>query len=152
MPPFLLALCSSVLFGASDFAGGWASRRNATLLTLLVSQLVSVLGLSIICVLLGGRPEHSDFLWAIGTGAALSGGLALLYTAMARGRMSEVTPVASIMAILLPALLDPVWLNLPVYIGFGLAILAVLTLGHDVGAKSESKRSVLPIFNWSIGW
>ncbi len=151
MLPFLLALCSSVLFGASDFAGGWASRRNSTLLTLLISQVASVIGLVILCLIFGGQPEHSDFFWGMVGGAGLIGGLGFLYYALAHGRMSEVAPVASICAITVSLLFDPVHLRPAAYAGVLCAMAAVTLIAQGEAKESNAPRRMLPILIGGLG-
>jgi uncharacterized membrane protein len=151
MPPLLLALCSSVLFGASDFVGGWASRRNSTLFTLLVSQIASVIGLGILCLWLGGQPEHSDFFWGMVGGAGLMGGLGLLYYALAHGRMSEVAPVASVCAISISLVFDPVRLQAVGYLGVACAAAAVTLIAQGQAGQVGTSRRLLPILIGGLG-
>jgi drug/metabolite transporter (DMT)-like permease len=146
MPPLLLALCSSVLVGTSDFTGGWSARRNSILLTLLISQATGVAGLIGVCALFGGHPSRADYLWACLAGFGLMGGRALLYSALAGGKMSAIAPVASVCAIIVPVLFDPVRLSPFAYLGIALAIAAVILIKRSEASDvQEQKKKFLPL-------
>lgn len=88
-----LALLSSLLWGASDFLGGSATRRLPAVVVVCLSQ-ASALALLVPVVLVAGdRPDH---LWAAplaGTAGAL--GLGAFYAALSLGTMGVVAPIAA---------------------------------------------------------
>ncbi|WP_432562180.1 EamA family transporter [Kineococcus sp. SYSU DK003] len=93
-----LALFASLLWGGSDFLGGSISRRLRPVQVLAVSQLLSALVL--LLVLAGtGRVDlvaaHTWLGWSVVAGATWAGAMAALYTALARGTMGVVAPIAS---------------------------------------------------------
>jgi drug/metabolite transporter (DMT)-like permease len=102
----LLALLSSVLWGAADFYGGKLSKRYQALAVTAVSQAFGLLtGISII--LIGSswlRPELSwDNFFISGVLAGLFGfvGLIAFYSGLATGRMGVVSPIAAL-SVLIP--------------------------------------------------
>lgn len=104
---YLLAVASALLYGAGDFTGGLATRRASTLPVLVLSQLSGlVLLAAVMPVLPPARPIRSDLLW--GVSAALTGGLgvALLYRALAVGRMAVVAPTTAVCAVVIPVLVS----------------------------------------------
>jgi drug/metabolite transporter (DMT)-like permease len=91
--PAVLALLSSVLWGAADFVGGALSRRIPAATVIAASQGAALVGLVPLVLLLGERPDH---VWA-GFAAGAVGAVALgsFYAALAAGTMGVVAPVAA---------------------------------------------------------
>ncbi|MCU1621325.1 MAG: protein of unknown function transrane [Frankiales bacterium] len=91
--PVLLALLSSLLWGASDFLGGTAARRLPALVVVGASQAIALVVLVPLVATLGDRPDH---LWA-GPAAGLAGlvGLSAFYAALAEGTMGVIAPIAA---------------------------------------------------------
>ncbi len=93
----VLALLSSLLWGAADFLGGTATRRLSAVLVVFLSQLTALLVLLPLALLLGDRPDH---LWAAPlAGVAVALGLAAFYAALSLGTMGVVAPIAATGAI-----------------------------------------------------
>lgn len=100
-----LGLVAALVYGASDFCGGLATKRAAVLRVLLVAQATGL-----ICSLIGVTLDRADRLTtsALVTGG-ISGlvavvGLGLLYTALAQGSMSAVAPIAAATGALVPVI------------------------------------------------
>ena len=91
--PVVLALLSSVLWGASDFLGGLSAKRMQSLVVVGVSQAVALAVLLPLALGLGTRPEH---VWA-GPVAGVVGlvGLGAFYAALASGTMGVIAPLAA---------------------------------------------------------
>ncbi|WP_432573857.1 EamA family transporter [Kineococcus sp. SYSU DK005] len=94
-----LALLASALWGTSDFLGGTVSRRLRAVQVLAVSQ---VLSCAVLLAVLGsglgrgaGAPVHAWLGWSLLAGATWAGAMAALYTALARGTMGVVAPIAA---------------------------------------------------------
>jgi len=92
-----LALAASLLWGTSDFVGGTLGRRLPTLAVLTGSQLLSCVPLVAWVVLSRSwhAPPPGPFLAAAGAGMCWMAGLGCFYTALARGTMGVVAPVAA---------------------------------------------------------
>lgn len=96
------ALASAIVFGAGDFCGGAASRRDDNLRVLLVS-LPAGLCLMLVMAVFGG-PWHAAALgWGAGSGVVGGVGLLIFYRALAMGPMSVVAPVSGLMSAVVPA-------------------------------------------------
>src|SRR5690349_10170540 len=92
----LLALCSSLLWGTSDFVAGLKSKTLPPAAVVGWSQLVGFVTLSIV-VLLGNPLGASGWQgWALASGVAGAIALSAFYGALATGTMSVVAPVASL--------------------------------------------------------
>lgn len=100
----LLALASSVMWGAADFLGGTASRRRAAWQVVLWSQTIAGAVL-VVAVLASGAYRGIAFggwfWWALMAGALGGAGLLTFYAALAQGTMGVVSPIAA-MGVLVP--------------------------------------------------
>ena len=133
----LLALCSSLLWGTSDFVAGLKSRTLPPAAVVGWSQLVGFVTLSIL-VLLGNPLASGGWQgWAVASGVAGAIALAAFYGALATGTMSVVAPVASLGAAV-PVLLGVATGDQPsaiAWVGMGVAVLGtVLASGPEIQA------------------
>jgi drug/metabolite transporter (DMT)-like permease len=104
---YLLAIGSAVLYGAADFTGGLTTRRASTIPVVLLSQAAGLVLLALILPLLPhASPSQADLLW--GAAAGLTGGIgvALLYHALAIGRMAVVAPTTAVCAVAIPVVVS----------------------------------------------
>jgi len=93
----LLALASAVLVGASDFLAGVVSRRSAPVRVAALAQFVSfALSLPVAAAVGADRVTTGDAGWSAASGVAVAAGLTLFYTAMRRGLISLVAPIAAV--------------------------------------------------------
>ncbi len=90
----VLALASSVVWGAADFAGGSLTKRLPTFGVTLISQAA---GFAALLVAVAIRGEIGQRSFALGLCAGVGGGvgLAAFYRALSLGTMSVVSPVAA---------------------------------------------------------
>jgi drug/metabolite transporter (DMT)-like permease len=91
----VLALASSVAWGAADFAGGLISRRLPTLAVTVVSQSAGFAALLVALAVAGFRFDGRSFALGVAAGAGGGAGLAAFYRALALGTMSIVSPVVA---------------------------------------------------------
>lgn len=104
---YLLAIGSALLYGAADFTGGLVTRRAAAIPVVVVSQAGGMVLLALFLPLLPkASPSHADLLW--GAAAGLTGGIgvALLYHALAIGRMAMVAPTTAVCAVVIPVVVS----------------------------------------------
>jgi uncharacterized membrane protein len=89
-----LALASSIVWGAADFAGGSLTRRLPTFAVTVMSQAA---GFTLLLVALAIRGSIDGRSFALGTVAGLGGGagLAAFYRALSLGTMSVVSPLVA---------------------------------------------------------
>lgn len=133
----LLALCSSLLWGTSDFVAGLKSKTLPPAAVVGWSQLVGFVTLSVV-VLVGHPLAGSGWQgWAVASGVAGAIALAAFYGALATGTMSVVAPVASLGAAV-PVLLGVATGDQPsaiAWVGMGVAVLGtVLASGPEIQA------------------
>ncbi|HET6698958.1 MAG TPA: EamA family transporter [Nocardioidaceae bacterium] len=104
MTAVLLALTSALCYGLSDFVGGIVSRRTSAWKVAVVGQLSATGCTAAVALLVPGRPDGGDFVWAVLAGVASGTGTGFLYRGFASGRMSVVAPVSAVGAAVVPVL------------------------------------------------
>jgi drug/metabolite transporter (DMT)-like permease len=127
-------LGAAAAWGASDFGGGFASRRTSSIIVVLVSQMV---GLAVVAAMVAvdGEPLRSPADLAWGAAAGLAGAIALVafYRALAVGRMGLVAPVAGVLGAALPLVVGSITEGLPSggrLVGIALAMVAVFLVSR----------------------
>jgi drug/metabolite transporter (DMT)-like permease len=100
----VLALGSAVVYGASDFLGGLASRRASVFGVVAVSQLAGLVALVALLPWLGGPVTLADLAWGAAAGIVGSTGLVVFFRALSRGVMSVIAPVTAVTAAAVPVL------------------------------------------------
>lgn len=92
----LLALASSLLWGAADFLGGTATRRLSAYAVIGCSQALALLVLLPVALATGGFGAPLAYLpWALASGIVGLVALAAFYSALATGTMGVVAPIAA---------------------------------------------------------
>jgi drug/metabolite transporter (DMT)-like permease len=92
----VLALCSSLCWGTSDFLGGVQSRRQPLLAVMLMSQAAGLAGMLVLAAALGKAPPGLvKLLPAVGAGAGGIVALTAFYRALSIGTMSIVAPISA---------------------------------------------------------
>jgi uncharacterized membrane protein len=132
----VLALSSAVVYGASDFLGGMASRRATVFGVVALSQLTGLVALLALLPWLGGPVTAADLGW--GAAAGLLGGTGLLtfFRALSRGVMSVIAPVTAVTAAAVPVLAGLLGGNRIGPVAGGgilLALIAVVLVSADGG-------------------
>jgi len=140
--PTAFSLATILLWGTSDFLGGFASRRaNAFLVTATV--LLSGLLLMTTLVLISHPPFPSgkSILWALAAGTSGGSALAIFYRALAEGRMGLTAPVAALLGAAIPTAFGMMTEGVPRTIqiaGFFLAGLGIWLISRtEDGSSAE---------------
>ena len=143
----VLALCSALAYGLSDFLGGILSRRTSAWSVALVGQSSSALCTSVVALFVTGSPTGADFRWAILAGVGSGVGTGFLYRGLSAGRMSVVAPVSAVGAAVVPVLAGTVTGERPsmlVWLGILAAMpgiwLVSSTPDHPVAAVVDEPR------------
>ncbi len=127
MPPFVLAILSSVLYGAADFLGGLGSRRAPVVTVTALSQAAGLVVLLAAAPFVPGATRVADLGWAAGAGLSGGAGVLLLYRALATGIVSTAAPLISMIALTVPVAVGLVSGERP-------GALPLLGVGTGVGA------------------
>jgi drug/metabolite transporter (DMT)-like permease len=100
----VLALTSAVVYGASDFLGGLASRRATVFGVVALSQLAGLVALLALLPWFGGPVTRADLGWGAAAGLVGATGLLVFFRALSRGVMSVIAPVTAVTAAAVPVL------------------------------------------------
>lgn len=150
----VLAILSSLTWGAADYVGGVTSRRVPPMVVVLWSQLVGLVFVVATSVLQGGSLDVRSAVWGAAAGLGGGVGLAGLYHGLATGRMAIVAPASSVVGAGLPVIVGfslgerPGWLALT---GIVLALPA-LWLTSRSGAGPIGRRGWLPALVAGVGF
>jgi len=138
---YVLAVISSIAYGAADFCGGLASKRSPLLAVVVWSQLAGLVLLLIAFPLLpASSPVMMDFVWGAAAGVSGGIGVAWLYRALSRGVMSVVAPVTAVCAVIVPLIVGLGLGEHPSVRALGGVVLAVIAI--VLVSQSGEKASV----------
>jgi uncharacterized membrane protein len=127
--PYLLAIASAILYGAADFTGGAATRRGRTIPVVFLSQVSGLVLLALLLPLLpDASPTRGDLLWGAAAGLTGGAGVALLYRALAIGRMAVVAPTTAVCAVAIPVVVSVLLGERVVPLAFAGIILGVVSI------------------------
>jgi len=98
----LLALCSSLAYGAADFLGGVAARGAHVLRVVIIAAPASLVVELLLWPVLGADFASGAVAWGAASGVASAAAFALLYRTLAVGPMSVLSPVTALVSAALP--------------------------------------------------
>lgn len=136
----LLALCSALAYGLSDFVGGVLARRTSAWSVAVVGQSSSFLCIGGLAFLVDGDPAPVHFAWALVAGVGGGGGAGFLYRGFASGRMAVVAPVSAVGAAVVPVLVGAVAGERPsllVWLGITVALPGIWLVSSTPGTAAE---------------
>ncbi|MDX6302001.1 MAG: hypothetical protein QOF53_3215 [Nocardioidaceae bacterium] len=142
----VLALCSALAYGLTDFVGGVLSRRTSAWSVAVVAQLSCAACTAVVAALTRGDPTPADLGWAVLAGVGSGAGTGFLYRGFASGRMSVVAPVSAVGAALVPVLVGAVSgerLSLWVWLGVVAALPAIWLVSSAPSADARAGRGAL---------
>ena len=151
MVAVLFAALSGLSYGAADFSGGLATKRNDATVVTLAMQIVSLASLGVVLVALPrGELIPADLAWGAVAGLAVALALSTFYQALAEGPMSTAASVTALVGAILPVgcgLALGEIPNRPTLVGIGLAVpagiavsaggVARLVAGRELSARSR---------------
>ena len=150
--PYLLAIASAILYGAADFTGGLATRRAGMLAVVVLSQLSGLVLLALLMPLLPhASPSRADLIWGATAGLTGGVGVALLYHALAIGRMAVVAPTTAVCAVAIPVMVSVLLGERPapaafagIVLGVGSIVLVSQQTAAEPDAHAPSSTGRLP--------
>ncbi|CPX48278.1 DMT family transporter [Mycobacteroides abscessus] len=145
-----LALAGSLSWGISDFIGGHASKRRATLAVLALSRPVGLAVVGLVSVLTASTHFDGRTLLGMLSGPAAFAALYALYRALAIGPMGVVSPIAAVGAVV-PVLWGTVIgqsLAGLTYLGLGGTLVGVMLASASEGL--DGQRPGRQVLVWSF--
>jgi drug/metabolite transporter (DMT)-like permease len=98
----LLALASSLAYGAADFLGGMAARGAPVLRVVVIAAPASLLVELLLWPAIGAQFAFGAVAWGAASGVASAAAFALLYRTLAIGPMSVLSPITALVSAALP--------------------------------------------------
>lgn len=144
LAPAVYSVAAVFIWGTSDFAGGFASRRaNAFVVTAFSHFCACLLMLAVVFAQHGAMLDRASILWSILAGALGGFSLAIFYRALAAGQMGLTAPIAALLGAAIPTLVDVALEGSPSKWslgGFALAIIAIwlITRPEPSGQNDET--------------
>lgn len=143
-------LSSAVIWGAGDFSGGFATKRNNVYSVIIVSQFIGVTLLIALAFFFAEKiPSLNNLIFGGIAGISGSIGLVALYRGLACGRMGIVAPLSAVVTAALPIIVGLFYEGIPSslqLLGFGIAIISVWFLSRSSDhAKIQMRELFLPI-------
>ncbi len=172
LPAQILGIFSSLgaaaTWGAGDFAGGFATRRNHAFFVLAITASTGM-AFMVLVTLLTNEPalNRADAAWAAAAGIFGGLGLVTLYQGLALGSAAVVSPIAGVVGAVVPVIAGAFLEGLPSPVqlaGFFLGFVSIWMVTRsssasdkDISRKATDKRraSTLPIalaFTAGIGF
>lgn len=152
----VLALTSALLYGVADFAGGLATRSVAVWRVTAWSQLLGVPLLVVGIVIVGSSGvTQADLVYGAVGGLLGLVGLVALYSALAAGTMSIVSPLTGTMIAVIPViwgLASGEQITAFQWTGIALAITAVALIARDHTHARLTKRVALQAMVASVAF
>jgi len=103
--PTSFSLGAVLVWGTSDFLGGYAARRsNAFVFTTIVHASGLLLMLAVALAGHSAFPSRSSIAWALVAGSSGGAALAIFYRALSTGRMGLTAPVAAVLSAAIPTI------------------------------------------------
>jgi uncharacterized membrane protein len=139
----VLALCSALAYGLSDFLGGILSRRTSAWAVAVVGQSSSTACTALVAVFVAGQPAGQDYAWAAVAGIGSGVGTGFLYRGLSSGRMAVVAPVSAVGAAVVPVLAGTLTgerLSIIVWLGIAAALPGIWLVSStpDAGAPKRT--------------
>jgi len=132
-----------ILWGSSDFSGGYGSRRaNAFVLTAFSHICAFGLMLAVAVGHHGTFPDAKSIAWAVAAGAVGGFSLAFFYGALAAGQMGLTAPIAALLGAAIPTMIDIALEGAPSrwsLLGFALAVIAIWLISRPEGGVNNDE-------------
>lgn len=145
----VLGLAAAIVYGASDFLGGLATRRSGAYAVVVWSQFAGLLILAAAVLLTGETlPPTRDLVWGAVGGIGGGSGVVLLYRGLAIGRMAIVAPTAAVGGAVIPVVVGLALGERPPALALVGVLVAVAAIGlvssSHAGASTGAHRRRLP--------
>jgi drug/metabolite transporter (DMT)-like permease len=142
------ALLAAIGYGASDFLGGFGSRRSPGFSIAVAGQVMAALATCVAALLTGWGSDAPSLWWGVLAGIGSGVGIGFLYRGLAAGRMGVIAPVSAVGSALLPVLVGVLTGERPgpwVWLGVAVALPGVwlVASGTDEAEPSESPGRAL---------
>lgn len=140
----ILGFVGALVFGASDFIGGLASKRMSALKVTFIAALVGLVVAVVGSFIIPSIYSPQAWFWGALAGVVGSSAIMLLYASLAIGPMSILSPLGAFVSAIFPvlwAILGGEELGLVGFAGLGLGLVAVVLVGF-IPEKNAVRPSI----------
>ena len=140
----ILGFVGALVFGASDFIGGLASKRMSALKVTFIAALVGLVVAVVGSFIIPSIYSPQAWLWGALAGVVGSSAIMLLYASLAIGPMSILSPLGAFVSAIFPvlwAILGGEELGLVGFAGLGLGLVAIVLVGF-IPEKNAVRPSI----------
>ena len=146
----IFGLAAAMSWGAADFCGGVATKRNGVLIVAIISQAIGALFLASTAVVSGENiPPGTDLLWGAFAGLAGGIGVLALYHSLSIEKMGIVAPVTAVWSAFVPMAFGMLTEGLPSmrqFAGFAFAFAGVWLISREEHSQRiELEKIKLPL-------
>ena len=158
----LLAALASIVFGASDYAGGMAARRANAMVVTCFSGFGALLILIVGLAFVHGTPMPVDLAWGAAAGVCGAAGATLIYHSLALGPVSIASPIFCLIGLVVPLLFGVVIGERPSTLAWSGVVLAAISIPllswtsehADAAARAHVRRTIFVATSAGlvVGW
>lgn len=145
----LIALASSLVFGASDFVGGVAARRESVFRVTAWGQVVGLtVGVVLAALFASDGVSGTDVTASLAAGVTTSFSVVCFYAALSRGTMSIVAPITGVLGASVPAVFGIVRgddTSATTAVGLLIAVLAIVVVTYEDDHDGSVGRDVVAL-------
>lgn len=144
----VLSTATAALFGVADFLGGFASRRHSAIAVTAAAHSVGLVLFGIGLLVFSAPFSATSVAAGLSAGVFGGVGVAALYAALARGRMSVIAPLTAALSGSLPAVYGFVkgeGIAPTAAVGLALALTATVIVSASSAGPSEEHEAVPPV-------
>jgi drug/metabolite transporter (DMT)-like permease len=152
--PDALAGLASVLWGCSDFFGGFATKSWDVRRVGALSQSIGLVIVAGVLVVAPAHPEASDLFWGVIAGVATALGAALLYQSLAIGPMHIAAPTTAVVGAAMTAALGLIGGERPgalALVGVPLALVSIALIGFSSPGSADAPGAPRLVLLLSVG-
>ena len=140
----IFGLFTALGFGIGDFLAGFAARRVPAMAVVFSAKIIGGTLLLLTTLMLGGRVDGADILWAAAAGVALGLGSLAYYRALASGWMGLVAALTGVWSALVPFCMGLFLGERPALLAIGgvVAVMAAIALVSSSAGRRKKRYSL----------
>jgi drug/metabolite transporter (DMT)-like permease len=144
----LYGISSALTWGAGDYSGGIASKKNSAFLVTLNAHFLSLIVLIVVAAIFEPFPDNRTMIVGALAGLVGSIGIISFYHGLAHGKMSIVAPIAAVITAIIPIIYSYFTegpLELINGLGIILALISIYFITQNKGDELVKTRYIFPV-------
>ncbi|MGD1861818.1 MAG: EamA family transporter [Leptolyngbyaceae cyanobacterium] len=136
----VFGLLTALGFGIGDFLAGFAARRAPAMAVVFSAKIIGGMLLLLTALMLGGRADGFDIMWAAAAGVALGLGSLAYYRALALGWMGLVAALTGVWSALVPFGVGLLLGERPALLAIGGVVAVTIAIALVSGGASKRQK------------